>query len=350
MSQIFIYYSRKVQDEVARLSQELGDLGHIGWFDQKLAGGQAWWNEILTRIRDCDFFIVALAPETLESQATNLEWTYAAALDKPILPVLLADGVSSNLLPGVLTKIQYVDYRAADRQAAFALVNAISKLPPAGPLPETLPDAPEVPVSYLSSIKEQVESSGTLSFKDQTALVQRLEQGAANEEDLRDISAVLARFKKRDDLLATIDKRIDALVAKIEGNSIPAVRAMPRQPAPERAQSWDPPPALYSGDGVTGQPAATSPPPPAAAPSHAVAREPGRRYAEAKSPPVALILSLLIVGLGQFYNGDMKKGAVMLGGAVIGGAVTLGLVWIGMMIWSAIDAYQVAVQKSPLWN
>jgi len=62
-----------------------------------------------------------------------------------------------------------------------------------------------------------------------------------------------------------------------------------------------------------------------------------------------MILSILIPGVGQFYNGDMKKGAVMLAAAIVGGVITVGLVWLGILIWSAIDAYQVASGKSPLW-
>lgn len=74
-----------------------------------------------------------------------------------------------------------------------------------------------------------------------------------------------------------------------------------------------------------------------------------KKYAEGKNPTVATILSLLIVGVGQFYNGDMKKGGIMLGAAVVAGALTFGLGWVGLAIWSAIDAYQVASRKSPLW-
>ena len=73
------------------------------------------------------------------------------------------------------------------------------------------------------------------------------------------------------------------------------------------------------------------------------------QYASGKNPAVALILSLLIVGLGQFYNGDMKKELIMLGGAIVLGLLTLGLAWLGIAVWSAIDAYQVASGKGTMW-
>jgi TM2 domain-containing membrane protein YozV len=75
----------------------------------------------------------------------------------------------------------------------------------------------------------------------------------------------------------------------------------------------------------------------------------GKKYAQGKSPFLALIMSLIIVGLGQFYNGDHKKGALMLIVAVIGGIFTWAILWFAIAIWSAIDAFNVAGQKSPMW-
>jgi TM2 domain-containing membrane protein YozV len=75
----------------------------------------------------------------------------------------------------------------------------------------------------------------------------------------------------------------------------------------------------------------------------------GKRYAAGKNPGLAVVLSVLIPGVGQFYTGDVKKGALMLGIAVVGSFFTMGAAWLAMMIWSAIDSYNVAIGKSPLW-
>jgi len=71
--------------------------------------------------------------------------------------------------------------------------------------------------------------------------------------------------------------------------------------------------------------------------------------ATGKSPGIALVLSILIPGVGQFYNGDAKKGAVMLAAAILGVAITFGIVYLGVLIWSGIDAYQVASGKMKKW-
>jgi len=61
--------------------------------------------------------------------------------------------------------------------------------------------------------------------------------------------------------------------------------------------------------------------------------------ARPKSAGTALILSILIVGLGQCYNGQIGKGILMLIGCILLWFVFLG--WI-INIWSWIDAYQTA--------
>lgn len=75
-----------------------------------------------------------------------------------------------------------------------------------------------------------------------------------------------------------------------------------------------------------------------------------KKYAEGKNPTTALVLSLLLSGLGQFYNGDTKKGIVMLVAGLLGWALTGGLLSIAIWVWGMIDAYQVASQKTALWN
>jgi TM2 domain-containing membrane protein YozV len=68
-----------------------------------------------------------------------------------------------------------------------------------------------------------------------------------------------------------------------------------------------------------------------------------------KSPVLAAVLSIFIVGLGQFYNNDWKKGLAMLGGVILLTVPTAGVAWLGIAIWSAIDAHSVAKGKGKVW-
>ena len=80
-------------------------------------------------------------------------------------------------------------------------------------------------------------------------------------------------------------------------------------------------------------------------------RQSGMRvYAEGKTPFLAWFFSFLLVGLGQFYNGDIKKGLLMLIGAVVGVFLTAGIGSFVIWVWSMIDAYRVASRSIPLWT
>src|SRR6185295_192497 len=177
MATVFISYCRESQDRARSLAQDFEALGHQAWIDQELTGGQAWWNRILAEIRRCDIFAFALEPESLNSPACKREYSYASSLGKSILPVLIADGVSTDLLPPALAQIQYVDYRKEDKTAFRALAKALTTLPPSLPIPDPMPDPPPAPISYLGGLREQVETSSTLSFDEQTGLVVRLKHG-----------------------------------------------------------------------------------------------------------------------------------------------------------------------------
>src|SRR5262245_20189245 len=171
MLKVFISYSRKSQDSATLLVQDLQSLGHEVWFDQELTGGQAWWDQVLAKIRECEIFLFVLAPYALDSQACKLEYMYASDLRKIILPILVSDGVSINLLPPALSATQFVDYRRHDKSAALALVKALNHLGQPRPLPHPLPDPPPIPISYLGNLKDQIEQAADLTLPEQITLL-----------------------------------------------------------------------------------------------------------------------------------------------------------------------------------
>ena len=216
MARIFISYNRECAEAAQTLLNDFQALGHTVWLDQKLSGGQAWWDQILATIRDCDLVAILLSPGTLKSTACKREYNYAADLGKPILPVVVADGISTNLLPPALSQIQLLDYREADRSAAFRLAKALVDVPPPKPLPDPLPPPPEIPISYLGNLTEQIETTKTLSYEAQSALLVDLKRGLHETETAADTRALLKRLRKRRDLYATIAEEIDELLAEKE--------------------------------------------------------------------------------------------------------------------------------------
>src|SRR5215510_5894783 len=106
MANIFVSYNRQTKDITKALVEDVKELGHSVWFDQELSGGQAWWDQILAEIRDCEVFVFILDPDALKSIACQSELRYADTLHKPVLPILVSDGVSLNLLPEELSNVQ----------------------------------------------------------------------------------------------------------------------------------------------------------------------------------------------------------------------------------------------------
>ncbi len=65
---------------------------------------------------------------------------------------------------------------------------------------------------------------------------------------------------------------------------------------------------------------------------------------------LALVLSFFIPGLGQFYNGQALKGALLFFGAIIFVIFTGGILTFVVWIYGMIDAYSVANKKESLVN
>lgn len=68
-----------------------------------------------------------------------------------------------------------------------------------------------------------------------------------------------------------------------------------------------------------------------------------------KNPNIALVLSLIIVGLGQIYLGEIKRGLIFLVVIIVLSVILsmFGLVWIAgiVSLYSAYDAYELAKKK-----
>lgn len=214
MLNIFLSYNRKSEAVARILVSDIESLGHVAWFDQDLSGGQAWWDQILEKIRNCDVLAFLMDAHSVESTACKRELDYALALRKTILPIMAADGVLINLLPKEISEHQFIDYRNQDRDSIKNLAKALNKIPPAGALPDRLPRPPVIPVSYLGGLTKKIDKTSGLSLKEQDMLLAELkrslrEPGAENETLI-----LLKRFRSRRDIYAAVAEDIDELIGK----------------------------------------------------------------------------------------------------------------------------------------
>lgn len=101
---IFISYARNDLPTCRQLVQMLD--AHEVWFDQKLKGGQDWWQEILDKLDWCECFVYLLSPESINSEYCEKEAKLAQEIEKIIVPVIIRRGTQ---VPKYLNHIHYVD-------------------------------------------------------------------------------------------------------------------------------------------------------------------------------------------------------------------------------------------------
>jgi hypothetical protein len=110
--------------------------------------------------------------------------------------------------------VQFIDFRQRHVEAIIALSRALQSLPVGLPLPDPLPAPPEVPLSYLATLSQQIETPSALSFEEQSRLVVELKRGLRDPATFQDSRDLLGRLRARRDLLATIAEEIDEVVVR----------------------------------------------------------------------------------------------------------------------------------------
>ena len=117
---IFISYSRRDQEFVARLAADLDQQVAGVWFDQSaIQVGHNWHNEIMDGIRECKAFILVLSPDAAESRYVREEVTKALELGKPIIPVLYRPGEWTGEFASLVHDIQTLDLRSGSYGHTF---------------------------------------------------------------------------------------------------------------------------------------------------------------------------------------------------------------------------------------
>jgi hypothetical protein len=199
----FLSYSHLDKANVDRLKTDFDSLGWNAWCDSELTGGQRWWDGVLQQIRSCDLFVVALSDSSFKSEACSRELSYATALGKPVLPILVGAPVEDALLPPVLSETQRVDGRVGDARMALALGRALMQVAAPPPLPDPLPEAPPVPVSYMTDLRQRLVAEH-LDSDAQWRLLGELQEKLSQEENAAPALVLLTEFANRPDLMQSV--------------------------------------------------------------------------------------------------------------------------------------------------
>jgi hypothetical protein len=251
---IFITYAREDGTTVAQLGADLEGSKRQVWIDRELTGGQAWWEEILKQIRECDLYVFALSASSLGSKPCLRELEYAQALGRPLLPIKVGE-VSIQQAPRVIADAQVVDYVGRTPDGVLALRDALDHAAPAPALPDPLPEPPAVPISYFGHYREQIDADA-LPFTRQQALLIELKSHLGNDEDRDDALDLLGALRRRHDLAQGVASEIDSVLTSVKE---PPATSATESPTPPPIEPPAPPPAprphrlrwLVAGVGLT---------------------------------------------------------------------------------------------------
>lgn len=310
---IFLSYARADSAAVQALTKDLERTEHRPWMDGQLRGGDAWWNEILRQIRECEVFIFALSDQSMHSKPCQAELDYARRLGVPMIPLQV--GPVSTMRAGPFADIQVIDYRNANSTAAMELFSTIQRLTrDRGPLPHPDAEPPGVPFAYLMRLRNEIDSP-TLSAEDQERIVLDLTRAFEQEESSvrPDIVELMRGLKGRPDVTWRVANQLDRILAPVgapaggggaPGGSPPGPRPAP---PPGGGSGWTgPPPGGGPGTTVPPQRGAAPPmgpsgpripTPPVGQPPPTAPRGGGHRTAWILAAVGAVVLVLVVVAV-----------------------------------------------------
>jgi hypothetical protein len=211
---LFASYSRADRSLLDALLNDIRALGYEVWLDEQLSGGQIWWDEILTKIRECDVFLFLVTPASVDSEACLLELGYAHAMDRTVIPVQLA-ATSPAVIPSVVSRHQIVHYGTGDKTSMISVARALARAETGRPLPDPPPPQPALPGSYFSTLRDQLGSRDPLSLEQQLSIVHRLRTRADDSASRGEVVALLDRLRGRDELYASVAEQVDTLRAEL---------------------------------------------------------------------------------------------------------------------------------------
>lgn len=209
---LFVSYRRTDQEPVTELARTFQSWGNRVWYDQEINGGKKWWQEILEQIRACEVFVVALTPDYLTSLPCRLEYEYASALNKRILPIEMSPVGEYRLLPKTLRETHIVPF---DKKDALTLISrALQELEPSPALPSPLPPEPETPESELGRMSDLPYSDALGNEERQRYILSVLEDYLHSEEenDVQLSRRLLEVMRQRRHVLGVVQKRIERVL------------------------------------------------------------------------------------------------------------------------------------------
>jgi len=217
---IFICYDSTNYKFARTLAVQFGMLGHDIHFEQKIIDGQAGWQQVFESIEGCDVFVFCLTRRSFNLAAQRIEYSYAYALGKPILSVLL-EKVNAKKLPPELSASSMVSY-SSESEVLPLLNDALENIQPANPAPEAAYSRPDFNLP-LEKLRRKAHSLSK-GMAEQFVLFYNLKQFLERRETFDSAREILQKMQYHPHVTDRAAEEIDCIFNDVDRLRIHRIR------------------------------------------------------------------------------------------------------------------------------
>jgi hypothetical protein len=168
--QVFICYSRKDEDFVVKLRNNLKSREVPVWYDGDIPPGENFDKAVEKALKECTHILVILSQSSVDSDWVRGEWLSALDEKKIVVPILY----TPCAMPIRLKPIQYIDFTSRspdDEEAIEQILNALgmARSTPQKPAAQPAKETPE-PVQGISNLPEDHLISPSAESSDSTKI------------------------------------------------------------------------------------------------------------------------------------------------------------------------------------
>ena len=125
---VFISYARLDSERVFAEIKRFNEAGFHVWYDEGIAPGNEWSDEIAEALSNCSFFVVMLTPTSAPREAVLNEISFALDEGKPLLAIYLEETV---LPPGLKLRISrkqaILRYNMSEEEYEYKYIEAFTR-------------------------------------------------------------------------------------------------------------------------------------------------------------------------------------------------------------------------------
>lgn len=150
---IFVSYAHKDSNRVFPILEELDRRGYRVWYDDGIAPGSEWPENIAQHLDGCSLTLAFVSPSSIASPNCRREVTFALAKHKPFLGILLEPTEMSLGMEMQLSAQQCImKYTYQDDEAFFAKVCSCPDLQPCLGQPKPAPQPAPAPAAVAAPV------------------------------------------------------------------------------------------------------------------------------------------------------------------------------------------------------